>query len=136
MFRIARLSTLGLLVAAAISGCTDTPSSPSTLDASGSVAARSASVGTMDGTWIGTVGVDGAATAALLQVGSRISGGLDVTTAGVLKHYAVEGLENKGKVYLNLFDGVNLPEPLIGVVSNGKFKGTLDGSTAVSLDKK
>lgn len=135
MLRIARISTLGLLVAAAVSGCSDSLSSPSTLDASGSVAARSSSVGTMTGTWTGTIG-GGIASATLVQVGSRISGSLDLTALdGTTTSFAAEGLENKGKVYVNLFDGVHLPQPIVGTVSGTSFSGTFNGSVAVSLSK-
>lgn len=137
MTRIARIPSLGLLlVAAALVGCSESPATPSALDVTGSVAARGANVGVMTGSWTGVVGTD-TWTATLVETGSRISGSLDITNAvDPIAHDALEGIENKGQVYLNLFDGVNLPQPIVGSVSGNSFNGTLNGSVKVKLDKK
>ncbi len=138
MPRIARIPSLGLLiVAAALVGCSETPAQPSSLDVVDNVAARGANVGIMTGSWTGSAGVGAAATATLVESGSRISGSMEVTNAaGILTRYAAEGIENKGQVYLNLFDGVNLPQPIVGSVSGKDFSGTLNGSVVVTLSKK
>lgn len=141
MTRIARIPSLGLLlVAAALVGCSESPATPSALDVTGSVAARGANVGVMTGSWTGAVGT-GSASATLVETGSRISGSLDITYVldGPTTRYAAEGIENKGQVYLNLFDGVNLPQPIVGSVSvtstGTSFSGTLNGSVKVKLGK-
>lgn len=137
MFKNARIPSVGLLLAAAVmSGCGDSSTAPSALETSGSIAARSASVGVLAGTWAGTIGAD-LATLVLSQAGSRVTGRLDVTTAtGTTIPYSVEGLENKGNVYLNLFDGVSLPQPIVGTVSDGSLTGKLNATVDVKFKKK
>ncbi len=136
MLKIARIPSAALLLSAALlAGCGDSPTVPSALEASGSLAAKGANVGTLNGTWLGLIG-DGSATLVLSQTGSRVSGSLTVTTAGVPTTYTVEGLENKGNVYLNLFDGVSLPQPIVGTVSGTSLTGKMNTTVNVQLTKQ
>ena len=135
MLKIARISSAAFLLSAALlSGCGDSPTVPSALEASGSVAAKGANVGILNGTWTGYIGT-ASATLALSQNGSRASGTLSVTTAGDPISYTIEGLENKGYVLLNVFDGMSLPQPIVGTVSGKSLTGKLNKTVDVQFTK-
>ncbi len=137
MLKIARIPSAALLLSAALlSGCADSPTASSALETSGSLAAKGANVGVLSGNWTGAIG-GGAATLMLSQSGSRASGTLSVTAVGALAmSYAVEGLENKGYVYLNLVDGVSLPQTIVGTVSGNLLTGKMNKTVEVVLAKQ
>ncbi len=136
MLKIARIPSAALLLSAALlSSCGDSPAAPSSLETSGSLAAKGANVGVLSGTWTGVIG-GGTATLRLSQSGSRASGTLRVTSGdAATTSYAVEGLENKGYVYLNLFDGTSLPQPIVGTVSGNLLTGKMNTTVDVMLIK-
>lgn len=134
MFKIARVSSAALLLSAALlAGCGDSPTVPSALETSGALAARGANVGILSGTWNGTIGTRWA-TLMLSQTGSRVSGTLTYTDAPAVTN-SVEGLENKGNVYLNVLDGVSLPEPIVGTVRGKSLTGKMNNTKDVQLTK-
>ena len=137
MFKITGIPSAALLLSAALlSGCGDSPTVPSALETSGALAARGANIGILGGTWTGDIG-GAAATLVLSQTGSRASGTLSVTsTAAVTSSYTVEGLENKGYLYLNLFDGASLPQRIVGTVSGNSLTGKMNTTVDVQFTKQ
>ena len=135
MFKIARIPSAALLLSAALlSGCGDSPTVPSALESSGALAARGANVGILSGRWTGVIG-GASATLLLSQTGSRASGTLTFTDAPAVA-YSVEGLENKGYVYLNVLVRAALPQPIVGTVSGNLLTGKMNTTMDVQLSKQ
>lgn len=134
MFKIARVSSAALLFSAALlSGCGDSPTVPSALETSGALTAKGSNVGILNATWTGTIGTAWA-TLMLSQTGSRVSGTLTFADAPAVT-YSVAGLENKGYVYLNVLDGVSLPQPIVGTVSGKSLTGKMNNTADVQFTK-